>query len=74
VKGFIDFSSKKKKFVLFFFPSTQTAYSIRKTRITKIVEKYQNRSNNLDEFFQNTFFLSTTTKQTSANPILTVQS
>ena len=40
--------------------SSQTAYSVRKTRITKIIEKYQHRTNNLDEFFQNMFFLPTT--------------
>ncbi|CAF0816396.1 unnamed protein product [Rotaria sp. Silwood1] len=46
--------------------SSQTAYSLRKTRITKIIEKYQNRTDNLDEFFQKIFFLSTAiTKQTT---------
>ncbi|CAF2961058.1 unnamed protein product [Rotaria sp. Silwood2] len=65
--------------------SSQTAYSLRKTRITKIIEKYQNRTDNLDEFFQNIFFLSTpttkTTKQTThaesttqSNSIINVQS
>ncbi|CAF3528801.1 unnamed protein product [Adineta steineri] len=65
--------------------SSQTAYSVRKTRITKIIEKYQNQTNNLDEFFQNLFFLSTTTttttKQesnaqstTNRNPMVVVQS
>ncbi|CAF0840966.1 unnamed protein product [Rotaria sordida] len=58
--------------------SSQTAYSLRKTRITKIIEKYQNRTDNLDEFFQNIFFLSTTTTDieptTQSNSIINVQS
>jgi hypothetical protein len=48
---------------MFYLFSSQTAYSVRKTRITKIIDKYQNRTNNLDEFFQNIFFSSTTPKQ-----------
>lgn len=44
---------------VYIYSSTQTAYSLRKTRITKITEKYQNRANHLDELFQNIFFLST---------------
>jgi hypothetical protein len=53
--------------------STPTAYSIRKNRITKIIEKYRNRANNLDEFFQNIFFLSTPTKQTNSNSMIAVE-
>lgn len=63
--------------------SSQTAYSVRKNRITKIIDKYHNRTNDhLDEFFQNIFFSSTTTKQQSivtqptsrSNSIVVVQS
>jgi hypothetical protein len=62
-----------KKEFLDVFPSTPTAYSVRKTRIAKIIEKYQNPGNHLDEFFQNIFFLSTT-KQTNSTSMVTVQS
>ncbi|CAF1392585.1 unnamed protein product, partial [Rotaria sordida] len=52
------------------FFSSQTAYSVRKKRITKIIDKYQNRTNhNLDEFFQNIFVSSTTTLK--PQPIVT---
>ncbi|CAF2041102.1 unnamed protein product [Rotaria magnacalcarata] len=60
--------------------SSQTAYSLRKTRITKIIEKYQNRTDNSEEFFQNIFFLSTqkqttnTESATRSNPMIIVQS
>jgi hypothetical protein len=48
--------------------TSQTAYSVRKARITKIIDKYQNRTNNnLDEFFQNISFSSTKQQQ----PIVT---
>jgi len=36
--------------------SSQTAYSLRKSRITKIIEKYQHRSHQLDEYFEQIFF------------------
>ncbi|CAF1611172.1 unnamed protein product [Rotaria sp. Silwood1] len=63
--------------------NSQTAYSIRKKRITKIIDKYQNRTNhNLDEFFQNIFFSSTTFKsqpiinqsKSRSNSMIVVQS
>ncbi|CAF3249273.1 unnamed protein product [Rotaria sp. Silwood2] len=63
--------------------NSQTAYSIRKKLITKIIDKYQNRTNNnLDEFFQNIFFSSTTFKsqpivtqsKTRSNSMIVVQS
>jgi hypothetical protein len=54
---------------LFSFSSSQTAYSVRKNRITKIIDKYHNRTNdNLDEFFQNIFFSSTTKQQSIVTP------
>ncbi|CAF0874456.1 unnamed protein product [Adineta ricciae] len=40
---------------------SQTAYSVRKNRITRIIDRYQNRTRqNLDDFFQNIFFSSVT--------------
>ncbi|CAF1075055.1 unnamed protein product [Adineta steineri] len=55
---------------------SQTAYSVRKNKITRIIDKYQNRiNNNLDEFFQNIFFSSssttTTTSKQQQQPIVT---
>jgi hypothetical protein len=56
---------QKNKNILF---SSQTAYSVRKNRLTKLIEKYQNRTNhNLDEFFQ-TIFFSSPSKQPSIVP------
>ncbi|CAF0784608.1 unnamed protein product [Adineta ricciae] len=59
--------------------SSQTTYLLRKTRISKIIEKYQHQINHLDEFFQNIFFLSTnksehlTESLTDRNSVLDVE-
>lgn len=50
--------------------SSQTAYSLRKTRISKIIEKYKNQTNQLDEFFEKIFFSSI---ENPLNKILTRQ-
>ncbi|UJR09856.1 hypothetical protein I4U23_014078 [Adineta vaga] len=48
---------------------SQTAYSIRKNRLTKIIDKYQNRTHqHLDDFFQNIFFSSSLPKQQPTVP------
>ena len=54
--------------------SSQTAYSLRKSRISKIIAKYLHRSNHLDEFFQHIFFSSSRAVTPAVDPTLAVQS
>ena len=54
--------------------SSQTAYSLRKSRISKIIAKYQHRSNHLDEFFRDIFFSSSRAVPPAVNATLVVQS
>lgn len=64
-----------------FLFSSQTAYSLRKTRLTKIIEKYHHRTNDhLDEFFRTIFFSPshqqplTTPSNSRTNSMIVVQS
>jgi len=39
--------------------SNQTAYSLRKSRLTKLIDKHRYPSSNFDEFLSNIFFSTT---------------
>ena len=54
--------------------SSQTAYSLRKNRITRIIDKYQHPSDSLDDFFQSIFFSSPAQSTLTPLAIVTVQS
>lgn len=63
--------TKEKMFILIFSSincfSSQTAYSLRKSRIARIIDKYQQRSDHLDEYFHEIFLLSNVRTTTVAS-------